>query len=75
MESPIHMMNVFVQSYKKIGEKMDNKDLKFNVTLTVEEIKEIANAIGVAMSESLSLDEDLSYKLILKLRELVPEID
>lgn len=54
---------------------MDNKDLKFNVTLTVEEIKEIANAIGVAMSESLSLDEDLSYKLILKLRELVPEID
>lgn len=54
---------------------MKNNDLKFDVTLTVDEIKEFANALGVAMSESLSLDEDLSYKLMLKLIEIVPEID
>lgn len=54
---------------------MNNKDLKFNVSLTIDEINEIRNSLGVAMSESLSLDEDLSYKIILKLREILPEID
>jgi len=54
---------------------MKNNDLKFDVTLTVDEIKEIANALGIATSESLLLDEDLSYKLMLKLIEIVPEID